>query len=554
MAVETIAQILSSLLQSNENEIIEFKEAKNDFDFTKLGRYFSALSNEANLKEKNNAWLIFGVNDKKEIVGTHYRSTQKSLDSLKEELSKKTINNITFIEIHEIIYQGERVLLFEIPATPKGIPMSFDGHYYGRNGESLSPLNIEEIERIRKQISIIEDWTAMIVPDATLKDLDEEALKIAREKFKEKHTRASFYTQIDQWSDEQFLDKAKLTIEGKLTRATLLLLGNELSQHKLSPHPAQITWKLDTEEKTYEHFNPPFLLNTTAVYKQIRNIKQKLFPKNQLLATEVMKYDSRVILEALHNCLAHQDYTQNARIIVTEKIDKLIFDNAGGFFEGSAEDYFTGEKTPKRYRNPWLAHAMVELGMIDTMGYGIHTMAIEQKNRYFPLPDYSKSTFNNVVLEIFGHTIDENYSLLLLEKKDLDIPTVIALDRVQKHLAIADDIAQKLRKANLIEGRKPNYIISSSIAEVTDLKAEYIKNKGLDDIHYKSLIIDYLTKFKKARKKDIANLLLDKLSDVLDEKQKQNKIRNILYAMSKKDQSIELMGSSQTGFWVLKEK
>ena len=84
--------------------------------------------------------------------------------------------------------------------------------------------------------------------------------------------------------------------------------------------------------------------------------------------------------------------------------------------------------------------------------------------------------------------------------------------------------------------------------------AEYIKNKGLDDIHYKSLIIDYLTKFKKARKKDIANLLLDKLSDVLDEKQKQNKIRNILYAMSRKDKTIELMGSSQTGYWLLKEK
>ena len=186
MNQETIAQTLSHLLQSNENEIIEFKEAKNDFDFTKLGRYFSALSNEANLKERNNAWLIFGVNDKKEIVGTHYRPTQKSLDSLKEELSKRTINNITFIDIHEVFHQGERVLLFEIPATPRGIPMSFDGHYYGRNGESLSPLNIEEIERIRKQSSIIEDWTAVIVPEATLKDLDEEALKIAREKFKEK--------------------------------------------------------------------------------------------------------------------------------------------------------------------------------------------------------------------------------------------------------------------------------------------------------------------------------------------------------------------------------
>ena len=547
-------EILAELLQNSENEIIEFKEAKNDFDFRKLGQYFSALSNEANLKEKNNSWLIFGVNDNKKIVGTQYRRSRVSLDRLKEEMARKTINNITFVEIYEIVYEGKRVIMFEIPATPKGIPMSFEGHYYGRNGESLSALNLEELERIRRGELISQDWTAVIVPDASIDDLDTEALNLAKIRFQEKHSRASFSQQIENWSDRQFLDKAKLTIGGKITRATLLLLGNETSVYKLSPHLAQITWKLDTQEKTYEHFHPPFFLNTTAVYKKIRNIKQKLFPKNQLLATEVMKYDNRVILEALHNCLAHQDYTQNARIIVTEKIDRVIFENAGGFFEGSAEEYFTGEKTPKKYRNPWLANAMVELGMIDTMGYGIYTMTMEQKKRYFPLPDYTKSSPNNVILEIFGHTIDENYSLLLLEKKELDIDTVILLDRVQKRLFISDISAMKLRKDGLIEGRKPNYIISANIAEVVDKKADYIKNRGLSDSHYKSLIIDYLKRFKKARKQDIVNLILDKLPEILDAKQKQNKIKNILYAMSKKDKTIELMGTSQAGYWIIKEK
>ncbi len=554
MTNDKLLIILEKLLDNEENEIVEFKEAKNDFDFRKLGQYFSALSNEANLINADNAWLIFGVNDKKIPVGTQYRPTRKSLDSLKEELAKKTINNITFIEIYEIYYKNERVLMFQIPSSPKGIPISFEGHYYGRNGESLSALNLEEIERIRKQSTIMQDWSAVIVDDATIDDLDEEALRIARDRFKSKHNKASFYSNIDTWSDAQFLDKVKLTIGGKFTRATLLLLGNESSIYKLSPNPAQITWKLDAEEKSYEHFTPPFLLNTTIIYNKIRNIKQKLFPKNQLLATEVMKYDNRVILEALHNCLAHQDYTQNARVLVTEKIDKLIFENMGGFFEGTAEDYFTGEKTPKKYRNPWLANAMVELGMIDTMGYGIYTMTMEQKNRYFPLPDYSKSTANSVVLEIFGHTIDENYSLLLLEKKELDIGTVILLDRVQKKLPISDESALKLKKIGLIEGRKPNYIVSLHIAETTNQKAGYIKNRGLDDNHYKSLIIDLLTKFKKAKRVEITELILDKLPKILDEEQKKNKIRNIIHSMSKKDETIELIGTSQNGYWVLKNK
>jgi ATP-dependent DNA helicase RecG len=145
------------------------------------------------------------------------------------------------------------------------------------------------------------------------------------------------------------------------------------SVHFLSPAPAQITWKLEGEERAYEHFGPPFLLTTTEVLRRIRNINYKIFPDNQLLATEVSKYDTRVILEGLHNCIAHQDYTLCSRIVVTEKADRLIFENAGSFYEGKPEDYFSGERTPKRYRNPWLAQAMVNLNMIDTVGRAGHS-------------------------------------------------------------------------------------------------------------------------------------------------------------------------------------
>ena len=553
MNIESIRQIFDNLLHCPENEVIEFKEAKTSYDFRKIGKYFSALSNEANLKEKDVAWLVFGVVDKsREIVGSAYRVDRKELESLKKEIADKITANITFVEIHELDVDGQRVVMFEIPAAPKGLPLAYDGHYYGRDGESLSALNIEEIERIRSQATG-EDWSMQVVEDATLDDLDPEALALAREKFKEKHSNNPRYKDIDTWDTFQFLDKAKISVKGKLTRTALLLLGNSSAVYKLSPHPAQITWKLDAEEKSYEHFSPPFLLATTDILRYIRNIKQKLFPRNQLLATEVQKYDNRVILEALHNCIAHQDYTQNSRIVVTEKVDRLIFKNAGTFFEGSAEDYLTGERTPDRYRNPWLAQAMVQLGMIDTMGYGIHTMTLEQRKRFFPLPDYSKSDKGHVVLEIFGHTIDENYSLMLLENQDLDIDTVILLDRVQKHLPISDEAARHLKRRKLIEGRKPNYFIAAHLAEKTETKAEYIKNRGFDNTYYKSMILEYLKKYKKATREEISTLILDKLPDVLDEKQKQNRIKNILYSMSKTDESIEKMGSSRKGYWQIRQ-
>lgn len=181
-----------------------------------------------------------------------------------------------------------------------------------------------------------------------------------------------FFDDIDRWSDETFLDKAKITLNGKITNTAIILLGKPESVHYILPSVAQITWKLDTEEKAYEHFEIPFFTSVNDVLRQIRNVKYKFFPSNQLVAVEVQKYDPEVILEALNNCIAHQQYSYNSRIVVTEQTGKLTFANAGSFFEGSADDYTMGDKTPKKYRNRWLTDAMVTLKMIDSMGYGIH--------------------------------------------------------------------------------------------------------------------------------------------------------------------------------------
>ena len=216
---------------------------------------------------------------------------------------------------------------------------------------------------------------------------------------------------------------------------------------------------------------------------------------------------------------------------MTEKVDKLVFTNAGSFFEGSPDEYVLGEKTPEKYRNPWLAKAMVSLNMIDTVGYGIYTMNLEQRKRFFPLPDYSNSSDSNVILEIYGHAIDENYSLLLMEKDDLPLTTVVLLDRVQKNLPIPDESAKRLKKEKLIEGRKPNFFVAARIAEKTGVKADYIKNKSFDDRYFKDMIVEYIKKFKKANRSDIDKLLFDKLSELLTEKQKQDKIKNLLQAL-----------------------
>jgi ATP-dependent DNA helicase RecG len=554
MEIHGIEQILKNLLlMETETEIVEFKEAKNAYDFSKIGKYFSALSNEANMQGKSCAWLVFGVENKKHvIVGSKYRTNRKDLDSLKGEIADRTTNRITFIEIYEVTHPNGRVIMFQIPPAPRGIPIAFEGHYYGRDGENLAPLNLEEIERIRSQ-SIERDWSAKIVKDATIKDLDAKALKIAREKFKEKYEKSDFTNEIDSWDDITFLDKAKITIGGKITNTALLLLGKEESIHYLSPVVAEITWKLDMEEKAYEHFYTPFLLTTTEVLERIRNIKVKFYPNNEMRAITVDKYDPRSILEALHNCIAHQDYSKHSRIIITEQIDKLIFSNAGMFFEGNPEDYSFGTKTPEKYRNQWLTMAMVNLGMIDRLGYGIYSLYISQRNRFFPLPDYSLSNTQRVILQMYGQVIDENYTKALIERRDLSLLQVILLDRVQKGKEITDNAAAMLRKESLIEGRKPNYFVSAKIAQSIGQKAAYTKNKAFDKQYYLDLIIRAITQHGSMNRKDIDDLLWKKLPDWMSDEQRKTKIGHLLSELRIKNQ-IQNTGAFKNAYWILIEQ
>ncbi len=539
-----------------ENAACEWKEFKN-LTHAVSGRkgediasYLSAIANMAG------GHLVIGVEDASlRIVGI-----DKFHDYTPENIRQRLLGRCTNlnsegfrIESFTTSDTAKVVWVFHIPQHQPRLPVYAHDKAWQRLDDALIEMRPERLEAILSEPVDNRDWSAEIVEGATLADLDEQALIVAREKFSEKYRNASFAAQIPAWDTATFLDKAKITIQGRITHTALLLLGNPQSSHFL-PTLAQITWKLTGEEQAYEHFGPPFLLATTQVLHRIRNISYKLFPQNQLLATEVSKYDTRVILEALHNCIAHQDYQLRSRIIVTERVDRLVFENAGGFFEGQPEDYFSGEQTPTRYRNPWLTQAMVSLSMIDTMGFGIRTMTLSQRSRYFPLPDYSKSEPKKVVLEIYGHVIDENYTLLLLERDDLPLNTVMLLDRVQKKQPITDAAAGMLRKQGLIEGRKPNYYTAAQVAQTTGNKSDYIRNRAFDDAYYKRLILDYLKHYGSASRDELVTLILDKLSDALDEKQKQNKFRNLLNAMSTRDKTIEKSGGLHKGRWILKPK
>lgn len=534
-----------------ETEVAEFKEAKNTYDFTKLGKYFSALSNEANLKGRPYAWLVFGIENKHhKIVNCQFRPQRKHLDSVKGEIANKTTNRISFIEIYELSFPEGRVVMFQIPAAPKGFPIAFDGHYYGRDGEELVPLNLEEIERIRAQ-STTEDWSVAIIPDATIKDLDEEAVKVARANFKNKFPEKA--AEVDMWDDITFLNKAKITIKGKITRSAIILLGKEESEHFINPAEAKIRWLLKDakgNDKDYMIVGCPLLLAVDKVYAKIRNLKYRYLKEGTLFPDEVNQYEPYSIREALNNCIAHQDYTKHGRINVIEMEDQLVFTNLGSFIPGRVEKVVKEDAPEEHYRNRFLAAAMFNLKMVDTAGGGIRKIFNFQRERFFPMPDYDLSG-GKVKVTISGKILDMEYARLLAANKNLALDEIIMLDKVQKKQPITGYEEKILKSKKLIEGRKPKFFVSANIAKATGKMGEYIKNRSFDDRYFKDMILEFIKKNGQITKEEIDNLLLDKLPAVLDKQQRRNKVRNLIYAMSKKEQSIENHGTIRYPIWKL---
>ena len=540
--------LLELCAHPQEEHCIEFK--LNIAEHDAIGQYISAMSNGANICNKTFGYLVWGVEDKTHIIkGTQFsfRNAKEGNQDLEFWLRQLLSPKIPF-EMFEFDYQDKHIVLLRIPAATAE-PTLFKKIPYVRINSNKTDLR-NYPDYMRQIYNTQRDWSAQIIESAGIQNLDTEAIQKARETYKLKHLNEPFMQDFDSWEDKTFLDKTKVTINGNITNTAILLLGKSESIHYISPAVAEITWKLDTEEqKAYEHFYPPFFLSTTRVYQKIRNYRFKLFPDNQLFPIEINNYESRIVLEALHNCIVHQNYRLNSRIIVTEKAEMLVFENAGNFFEGQPEDYFEGKKTPQHYRNKWLSQAMVNLNMIDSLGYGVYMINTEQRKRYLPLSDYILDDKQKVVLQIYGNIINEEYSKLLIEKADLSLMTVMLLDKVQKKHQLPDKAISLLRKQGLIEGRKPNIFISANLARLTGKQVLHTKQKPLDKQRLKEWVLKILTEHPQASRKQIDELLWDLLPKSWETNKRKNKITNLLSEM-KKESSITCKGKKRTSCWV----
>ena len=556
-------ELLQKLIERWEHEIVEFKEAKGNYSEDKIGQYFSAISNEANLDNKQYGWFVLGVSEAgvKRPVGTNFKAGKSSLlEKFKYTISKGTNDAMTFLDIIELhpVVEGkeQRVLMFKVPAATVGMPTEWKGKYYARSGDSLVPLQQYKVDAIRNQER--RDWSKLVLPGASIKHLDKDMIDFARKQYKERRKQPHIDEEIDSLSPEQFLTKIKLMRNGQVTNAAMILLGNADYDYFFATAPS-IMWRLygaNGEIKDSEIFRIPFINVVDKLFAKIRNLTYRYMPNQlSLFPKETQQYDTWLLRELLNNCIAHANYQLGGRIYINEFEDSINITNPGDFIPQTVQKVLQPTYSPPFYRNQLLTDSMVNFHMIETAASGIKRVYRIQQAKFFPMPDYDLTTNNRVSVTVYGKTINERYTYILFDNPKLDLETVYLLDQVQKGNGknLSKEAVAHLRKYKLVEGRVNHLYLSAEVAKSIDDEAQYIRNKAFDDKYYRDMIIDYLNKFGKAQRKDFRKLLMDKLPDVLTEKQKERKITTLLTNL-KRNGIIETdSDNQQTCNWILKK-
>lgn len=521
----------------------EFKNLKNSFCGNEKDDVISYVSAIANM---DGGHLVIGVKDKTlEIVGTDIsRLTFNGQPANTQSATFKLTEQCTYLSseglsIEEFVTDDtqKRVWIIHIPKHLPRRPVLAHKKAWQRIEDSLVEMTGERLAAILEEpIYNAKDWSAEIVHDATIDDLDEVAIAKARQMFKKVHSRIPA-AEVNDWSVQTFLSKCGLSRNGGITRATIILLGKYESAFKLRPAVAQVTWtRRDANQDVvdYEHFTVPFILTVDEILSKIENLTLREMPGDTLFPDTMKQYDDYTIREALHNCIAHQDYELQQRINFVENPGYLYYSNAGSFIPGTLESALRNEEPQTYFRNECLCRAMVDFNMIDTVSRGIKKMFSEQWRRHFPMPDYEiDAVKKKVVVRIYGNEINKRYTDLLKTNDTLTLWDCISLDAVQKGRAIHKDVAKDLLNRGLIEGEAPNYSISLGVAKDTRQLPSYTKTKGLDKGKLRQMILQYLENAgdEGAKRDSIYEYIKDVLPSNKTEEQRLRSLGDLLKTM-----------------------
>ncbi len=450
-------QQLEDWLQAPEDEHLEFKEAKNRFDFEKLVRYCAALANEGG------GWMVLGVADQRprEVVGTvAFPDLERTRTGLVERLQLK-------IQAHSIDYNAARVVIFTVPSRPQGVPVHYKGAYWMRSGDALLPMTQDQLRAIFSESS--PDFSEEVCAAATLDDLAPEAIGRFREMWQKKSGNPA----LANLEVLRLLEDAELVLEGAVTYAALVLLG---TRKALGRHLAQaeVVFEYRSSEKRIpfqqrEEYRKGFLLFHDELWEKI-NLRNEIHSYQDGFALwDILTFNEAAVREAILNAVSHRDYRHPGSTFVRQWPGKIEIVSPGGFPDGVSSENILWRQNP---RNRRIAETLARCGLVERAGQGadeiVRRCILEGK---LP-PDYSDSDAYQISLVLDGRVRDDLFVLFLDyagKETDLDADDLLLLDAVHRGIAVPECLqggVASLCERDVLEHHGDGLVLSGRLKKI----------------------------------------------------------------------------------------
>lgn len=381
------------LTAPTENEQLEFKEARQQFDTDKLMRYCVALANERGGR------LIMGVTDKspRSVVGSAAYDSAHELNSMKARIAMKLRIRV---EVAELAHPDGRVLVWEVPPRPLGHPLDYDGAYLMRSGESLVPMTPDQLRRIFAEGG--PDWFEQHAKTAATA---EEVISLL-------DTQAYFDLLKLPYPTSRTGVLEKLTNEGLISHtpegwtisnlaAILLAKRLEAFSPALARKAPRVviyegTGKLVTRE------DKPGSRGYAVGFAGLVEFVHSAAPQNrfieQAVREEVKMFPRQALRELIANALVHQDFlASGASVMIELYTDRVEISNPG--LPPIKVERFIDEY---RSRNERLADLMRRLGLCEEKGSGVDKVVHAAELYQLPAPDFRVGELRTTAV-LFAH-------------------------------------------------------------------------------------------------------------------------------------------------------
>lgn len=484
----TTQEQVARLLTEPEGERLEFKSARNNFQFDKLADSCVALANEGG------GTIVLGATDQRprEVVGTHaFAEPGRTEAGLYDRLHHR-------VPIEEVRYEGQRMLLVHVPGRLPGTAWEHNGRYLRRAGDDLIAMPADELRAMFAEGG--PDFSATTV-DAGLAALS----PVAVAEFRRRWARKSGNARVAEWDDATLLSNAELSVDDHLTVAALILLG---THDALGRHLAQA--EIVFEYRSSEAAGPAqdrlelregFLSTHDTLWQRINLRNDRQSYQDGLFRYDIPTFDEIAVREALLNAVAHRDYRLGGSIFVRQYARRLEVVSPGGFPPGITPENILDQQHP---RNRRLAEALGRCGLIERAGQGLNLMVETAIRQSKPLPDFSRSSPHEVSVILNG-TIQDPAFLRFLERigaerlQGFSTHDFLALDAVRRQQQVSEVLSPRL--AGLLElgvierlgrGRGARYLLARGLYAAIGQRGAYTRERGLDHETNKALLLRHI--------------------------------------------------------------